>query len=297
VSGALHPAETADRLIALDLPTIKGNHERQLLSGDRESLRLSDRWARDTLRDAHLAWIAALPPRLMLDDDVLMVHGTPASDLVYFLETVTPDGCRAATPDEIAQRAGDETASLILCGHTHVPRAATLEDGRLIVNPGSVGLQAYADEHPHPHRIENGTPHARYATVSRTAAGWHAEFHAIRIRTGSKTARRMRATRWCRARRPAGTPNSMRSTTTGTPPPRRQRRAGATTGPSRCAPAAADTRARHPKACRASVPARATRPRRARTPKRPATRHAFATPPHSRASDAHRARRRHPADC
>ncbi|MBU9342787.1 metallophosphoesterase family protein [Burkholderia multivorans] len=181
VSGALHPAETADRLIALDLPTIKGNHERQLLSGDRESLRLSDRWARDTLRDAHLAWIAALPPRLMLDDDVLMVHGTPASDLAYFLETVTPDGCRAATPDEIAQRAGNETASLILCGHTHVPRAATLEDGRLIVNPGSVGLQAYADDHPHPHphRIENGTPHARYAMVSRTAAGWHAEFHAV----------------------------------------------------------------------------------------------------------------------
>lgn len=31
LSGALHPAETADRLIALDLPTIKGNHERQLL--------------------------------------------------------------------------------------------------------------------------------------------------------------------------------------------------------------------------------------------------------------------------
>ena len=120
-------------------------------------MRLSDRWAHDTLRADHLEWIAALPERMTLDDDVLMVHGTPDSDLVYFLETVTPDGCRAATPDEIAQRAGDEPASLILCGHTHLPRTVRLDDGRLVVNPGSVGLQAYMDDLPHPHRIETET--------------------------------------------------------------------------------------------------------------------------------------------
>jgi len=171
VSGALHPAETADRLIALDLPTIKGNHERQLLTRERNAMGLSDRWAHDTLRADHRTWMAALPERLTLDGDVLMVHGTPDSDLVYFLETVTPD--------EVAQRAGDAKASLILCGHTHVPRTAKLDDGRLIVNPGSVGLQAYADDLPHPHRIETGSPHARYAMVSRTATGWNVEFHAV----------------------------------------------------------------------------------------------------------------------
>ncbi|MBR8457403.1 metallophosphoesterase family protein [Burkholderia dolosa] len=179
VSGALHPAETADRLIALDLPTIRGNHERQLLAGDRESMRLSDRHAHDALRDDQRAWLAALPERRALGDDVLMVHGTPSSDLAYFLETVTPGGCRAATRDEIAQRAADESASLILCGHTHVPRMAALDDGRLIVNPGGVGLQAYTDDRPHPHRIETGSPHARYAMVSRTAAGWRVQFHAV----------------------------------------------------------------------------------------------------------------------
>ncbi|MCA8238210.1 metallophosphoesterase family protein [Burkholderia cenocepacia] len=190
LSGALHPAETADRLIALDLPTIKGNHERQLLTLDRDAMRLSDRWAHDTLSADHRAWIAALPERLTLDGDVLMVHGTPDSDLVYFLETVTPDGCRAATPGEVAQRAGDTRASLILCGHTHVPRTAKLDDGRLIVNPGSVGLQAYTDDLPHPHRIETGSPHARYAMVSRIAAGWNVEFHAVEYdwRTAAATA-------------------------------------------------------------------------------------------------------------
>ena len=38
VSGALQPGETAQRLISLGLPTIKGNHERQLLFVD--SLRI-----------------------------------------------------------------------------------------------------------------------------------------------------------------------------------------------------------------------------------------------------------------
>ncbi|HDR9049769.1 metallophosphoesterase family protein [Burkholderia vietnamiensis] len=179
VSGALHPAETADRLIALDLPTIRGNHERQLLERTRDAMGLSDRWAHDTLHERHRAWLAALPERATLGDDVLLVHGTPASDLDYFLETVTRDGCRAATPDEIAQRAGDEPASLILCGHTHVPRVARLADGRTIVNPGSVGLPAYRDDFPYPHRIETGSPHARYAIVSRTPAGWHAELHTV----------------------------------------------------------------------------------------------------------------------
>ncbi|KVC63843.1 metallophosphoesterase family protein [Burkholderia stagnalis] len=179
LSGALHPRETADRLMPLGLPTIRGNHERQVLEGLGGAMGLSDRHAHDTLRADQLAWLASLPTRLTLGDDVLLVHGTPASDLEYFLETVTADGCRAATHDEAKQRAGDTAASLILCGHTHVPRALALDDGRLIVNPGSVGLQAYADDLPFPHRIETGTPHARYAMASRTASGWAVEFHAI----------------------------------------------------------------------------------------------------------------------
>ena len=47
-----------------------------------------------------------------------------------------------AQGDEVAQRAGNETASLILCGHTHVPRTAKLDDGRLIA---SVERKSLAD--------------------------------------------------------------------------------------------------------------------------------------------------------
>ena len=179
VSGHLQPRETAARLMALALPTIRGNHERQLLA-DPARMGVSDAYARAQLLPQQLAWIEALPATLRLRHDVLLVHGTPTSDLVYFLDTVTPQGSRAATLDEVAQRAGDVAAALILCGHTHMPRSITLPDGRLIVNPGSVGLQAYDDDHLYPHVMENGTPHARYAIVEDDAQGrWHAQFHQV----------------------------------------------------------------------------------------------------------------------
>jgi predicted phosphodiesterase len=122
-------------------------------------------------------------------------HGTPTSDLHYWLETVTDDfgqrgspGVRAATAAEALQRLGrgehTERASLIVCGHTHVPRVMTLalpDDRRAItvVNCGSVGLPAYDDEHPHPHHIETGSPHARYALMRRAAQGWHVELRCV----------------------------------------------------------------------------------------------------------------------
>ena len=180
VSGHLQPRETAARLMTLALPTIRGNHERQLL-GDPARMGVSDAYARAQLLPQQLDWIAALPPTLRLRHDVLLVHGTPASDLVYFLDTVTPQGSRAATLDEVSARIDDTDAALVLCGHTHMPRALQLPDGRLVVNPGSVGLQAYDDDHLYPHVMENGTPHARYAIVESDAHGvWRAQFHQVR---------------------------------------------------------------------------------------------------------------------
>lgn len=168
LSGPLWPAETADRLIALDWPTIAGNHERQLLTIDRARMGASDAFARDTLSERHLQWLAALPPTLHLSPDVLLCHGTPTNDLEHFLYTVEGGHAREATDAELRERAGDRNGSLILCGHTHLPRVARLADGRTIANPGSVGLQAYDDDHPMPYRVEMGDPLARYAIVEGT---------------------------------------------------------------------------------------------------------------------------------
>jgi predicted phosphodiesterase len=176
LSGPLQPAETADRLMSLDLPTIQGNHERQILETPREKLGASDSYAISKLSGQHFDWLRSLPTTLTLDSEVLLCHGTPSSDLEYFVETVSTDGARPATVAEVANRIDPTPGSLILCGHTHVPRIVKLADGRTVVNPGSVGLRAFADDLPFPHRLQVGSPHARYAILEKTKDRWHAEF-------------------------------------------------------------------------------------------------------------------------
>ena len=197
-SGPLWPRETVQWLMAREAAepalwrTIAGNHERQALAADLARMGASDACAARALGAPERAWLAALPGTQWLADDVLLCHGTPASDLVYFMETVTPGfgvdghrGVRAASVAELSARAAETpaadarsglSASMIVCGHTHVPRAMAVPGGPLVANPGSVGLQAYDDVHPHPHFVENGSPDARWALVERDRRGaWHVQ--------------------------------------------------------------------------------------------------------------------------
>lgn len=179
LSGALFPRETADRLMALQLPTICGNHERQILTSERHEMGLSDGHAADSLRPDQVEWLSGLPTQMRLHRDILLVHGTPTSDLIYLLETVTDCGLREATQGEIRRRIGSTDARLILCGHSHIPRIVKLDGGPLIVNPGSVGLPAYSEEEPYPHLVETGSPNARYAIARNRDGMWSADLMAV----------------------------------------------------------------------------------------------------------------------
>lgn len=175
LSGALYPRETAEFLMQRSFLTIRGNHERQVRSPARSEMSPSDRHAAEALGPEHERWLDSLPATAWLGPEVLLVHGTPSSDLQFLLETVTPDGMAPATEAEISERLGATTATLVLCGHSHVPRVVRLPGGTTVVNPGSVGLQAFTDDLPFPYRVQNGSPHARYAVLERTAAGWEVE--------------------------------------------------------------------------------------------------------------------------
>ncbi len=124
-------------------------------------------------------WLRGLPGTLWLDDEVFLCHGTPDTDLVYFLETLEPQGVRLASLAEVDERLGDIRARVVACGHTHVPHVMRSVSGTLIVNPGSVGLQAYSDEHPYPHVMENGTTDARYAIIENIDGNWTAALHSV----------------------------------------------------------------------------------------------------------------------
>jgi putative phosphoesterase len=181
VSGPLEAAETADLLISLAWQTIRGNHDRQVIDDNPDRMGLSDRAAHAELKNHHKAWLANLDPSGTIED-IALCHGSPDDDLTYLLERVEDDGrVRIATHDEIVKRLRGASAPVVLCGHSHMPRIVALDGGRVVVNPGSVGLPAYTDSTPVPHAMETGTPHARYAVLERRKAGetWKVSFRAV----------------------------------------------------------------------------------------------------------------------
>jgi diadenosine tetraphosphatase ApaH/serine/threonine PP2A family protein phosphatase len=179
-SGPLDARRTMDALIALDATHVLGNHDRYLIDRPPETMGSWDRPAHAQLDSEHLDWLRAIPPTAVFRDQVFLCHATPAIDEIYWLDTVHPDGTVALSPhDRIAQFATGIDQSLILCAHTHLARAVRLTDGRLIVNPGSVGSPGYRDVHPHPHVVEAGSPDARYAILELADGHWQATFRHV----------------------------------------------------------------------------------------------------------------------
>jgi len=169
VAGPMEPARTADILLDLDIPTIRGNHERYLIDTPPEKLGPVDRFARAHLSERHLAWIRQLPATLSLMDDIFLCHGTPASDEVPWLDNWWDGRHEAFPPEQTVAAAAEGLAfPVLLCGHTHLPRSVRLADGRLIVNPGSVGLQ-----------MNHGSPDARYAVLERADGLWSVSLRSV----------------------------------------------------------------------------------------------------------------------
>lgn len=180
LSGPLEAGRTADILVGLDLPSVLGNHDRYLIERDAGAMHEWEADAFAELTPAHLGWLRELPPTLVWRDDVFLCHATPEDDNSYWLEGVSPEGHVHLKPlVDIEALAGGIAQSLLLCGHSHLPRAVTLSDGRLIVNPGSVGCPAYDDVTPHYHKVEAGTPLAAYAILEKTEGAWQPTFRQV----------------------------------------------------------------------------------------------------------------------
>jgi predicted phosphodiesterase len=183
LSGPLEAARAADLLLLLDpegLHSVRGNHDRYLLETPADRLAPSDAHAHAQLCPRHVEWLRKLPFDRIFRDEIYLCHATPGDDNRYWLETVSAEGHVTIRPQaEIEAMAEGIEQPLILCGHSHLARMVQLSDGRLIVNPGSVGCPAYDDDAPHPHKIEAGHPFACYAILDKTEAGWAPTFRTV----------------------------------------------------------------------------------------------------------------------
>jgi diadenosine tetraphosphatase ApaH/serine/threonine PP2A family protein phosphatase len=179
-SGPLDARRTMDTLMALDAVHVLGNHDRYLIDRAPEKMGAWDRPAHAQLDKRHLDWLRAVPPNLVFRDRVFLCHARPDNDEAYWLETVLPDGTmRMSSLEAIEEAAKGIAQRLILCGHTHIAREVRLGDGRMVVNPGSVGSPGYRDRHPYPHVIEAGTPDARYAILELADNNWRVTFRHL----------------------------------------------------------------------------------------------------------------------
>jgi predicted phosphodiesterase len=176
-NGPLDPARSVELLRGCSALHVRGNGDRMTGVGGDTATR-SSIYARERLDEHALQWLRELPLTLM-GDDWMAFHATPRSDTDYFLENIAAGKTVLAHRDEVAGRLGKTDASLILCGHTHIPRLVTLATGQIVLNPGSVGLPAYASGDPSPHVVETGSPDARYAIVRRDTARWRVEFLCV----------------------------------------------------------------------------------------------------------------------
>lgn len=175
--GPLDPLGTAELLASRPMPTVRGNEDRLIVEPHAPASATVD-FVKSRLRSEHMDWLRSLSVHETAGE-ALCFHGTPGSDTTYLLWDVGPAGMRLRRSEDVARLAGETDAPLILCGHDHVPRTLRLPDGRLVVNPGSVGLPAYWDDMPHSHVMETGTPHARYAVIFRTKQGWMVTDRAV----------------------------------------------------------------------------------------------------------------------
>ena len=180
LSGPFAPAETAERLIALNIPTVAGNHDRLLLETPNTDMGLWERWAIDDVTPAHLNWVRSLP-KMIDEGDMFFCHATPEDDAKNWLDHRGPDHRLVARDlDGVLARLGPVKADLVACGHTHMPRVVRLPGGAMIVNPGAVGCPAYLDTRMEPNFVQQtGSPDASYSLVEKTPAGWTASLMTV----------------------------------------------------------------------------------------------------------------------
>ncbi|WP_162048016.1 metallophosphoesterase family protein [Vibrio taketomensis] len=181
--GPIAPRATYDLLRPLNVTTICGNQDRQIFQATESELNTNPtlQFILDDLGNEPQQWMQKLPFDYQITPQIYACHGTPIDDLTYLLEDTQSGYPQLRADREIIRLLAGNTSPIVLCGHTHIPRCVELSTGQIVINPGSVGLPAYADEEPHYHQMETYSSHASYAILMQTQIGqWHVAFHRVK---------------------------------------------------------------------------------------------------------------------
>lgn len=169
--GGPQPMEVLARLQVLGCCFILGNGEVNMLKmrqGTAPCEWWTDRqfdlgrWIYHRLDEDVFDFLVELPEQLVISPEgckpLRVVHGSPwdVNKLVF------PD----QNPQDLSRALAMIPEGLLVFAHNHLP-AVYYQDGKLAVNPGSVGNNL------------NGDPRASYATLTWNDAGWQPDLHYV----------------------------------------------------------------------------------------------------------------------
>lgn len=169
----LNPHETFDLLLKHPMKHIAGNMDRYVMEVTIDNIPnptipLSNqtmRYVVDSIDKKGQQWIHNLPKSLQSDGLIYACHGNLLTDDLPLVEQITKEGILLKNDEILTNTLKNMTETIILCAHTHVGRLTQLNNSKIIINPGSVGLPAYTDESPFPHKMENNSPFAKYCVI------------------------------------------------------------------------------------------------------------------------------------
>ncbi len=163
--GPLDPQGTFELLRRENIKSIRGNQDRDIIvSSGNEAANPTLKYTLQVLDQGAINWLADLESTRSVANKVFLCHGTPEKDDEYLIERLWPGHVGIKDFDSLFSYIKNIKEEIIVCGHSHCPRLVELPD-KILINPGSVGLPAYSDDQPLPHRMESFSPRARYCVL------------------------------------------------------------------------------------------------------------------------------------
>lgn len=132
-----YPNEVVDRIRSLDIPTVQGCWDEDIVDGlnacecsypsllaEKRGLRAHE-WTNQVVRDDVREYLAQLPLSLR-EGNLCFVHGSPNSQHEYLMPEL--DGFIAL------ERVLSTEADVLFCGHTHIPYVRSLDEAKISIS-------------------------------------------------------------------------------------------------------------------------------------------------------------------
>ena len=182
IQGGAQPAETASRLREHRVPTVMGNADSWMLTGEdpgaKEPISNAQRevraWQLSRLKQDDLDFISQFRSTITLslgERDLLCFHGSPSS----FNEQIWP----TTSEEEFVEMVGGHGNAILCGGHTHLQQLRRFNDSYFF-NPGSVGFSWDHSESEEELRADSW---AEYAIVSSEGSSQAIEFRRVPFNT------------------------------------------------------------------------------------------------------------------